>query len=86
MTVSSSTADRKRARVEDSTVAGNRGVGSASVVGPAHAAAAVGTGAGKPPLGLDKRKRKDSGLDEPMYRRAEAAIMDDLWCGLLLGC
>jgi len=86
VTVSSSTKDRKRARVEDSNVAGIRGVISASVVGPAHAAVAVGNGVGKPPLGLDKRKRKDSGLDEPMYRRAEAAVMDDLWCGLSLGC
>ena len=47
----------------------------------AHVRASTGAGASKPPLGLGKRKRKDTGLDEPMYRRAEAAVMESLWCG-----
>ena len=82
VTVSSSAADRKRGRGEDSSGAGSRAVTAVSATGPAHGSASkLGNGAGKPPLALDKRKRKDSGLDEPMYRRAEAAIMDRLWYG-----
>jgi hypothetical protein len=50
------------------------------VHGAAHARASLGVGALKPPLGLGKRKRKDTGSDEPMYRRAEAVVMETLWC------
>ena len=65
----------------------NGGVDVAAVDGASDVAAGVWSapasaedGAVKQPLGLGKRKRKDTGLDEPMYRRAEAAVMESLWC------